>query len=64
MTFGLACDRDGYDLRFPRPNAPKERRDLDRLLFGRVNVNLVMTRFGAVPNRLYGTTINEHGEAV
>jgi hypothetical protein len=69
VTFGLACDRDGYDLRFARQRlAPPCSRCsglmtviehyCDRCAFP----NLKVPRLTDVPNRLYGATLLPNGD--
>lgn len=84
MTFGLACDRDGYDLRIRQCSVCLSRgcADKDRcrpvlkrndgtiaqvgdvIRFDRGLVYIEPPSHLAVPNRLKGAYINEHGEAV
>lgn len=77
MTMGLACDRDGYDLRIPPcgrcgsrgcPNRSTCKFD-PALRVGRVNSKGIVRCDPAesgqdVPNRLFGATINHEGDAV
>lgn len=67
MTFGLACDRDGYDLRIPKCSNCGSRgcpnRDRCPPILPR-GLPPMQEQPMRVPNRLLGVEINEHGEAI
>lgn len=71
MSDRRRCSRALRDEGFPAPRscAICGLGPCGRLVVGenwppRSNIRLVVTEFGVVPNRLYGATINENGEAV
>lgn len=63
MTTGLPCDRDGYDLRIiPCPRCLSRGCDWECVVALDEPVHIRHSEH--IPNRLFGTYINEDGEAV
>lgn len=68
MTMGLACDRDGYDLRLAQCSQCFSRGCLnkDRCMTESELVEMLeaLPLHMPIPNRLHGASINEDGDAI
>lgn len=64
MTMGLACDRDGYDLRMAQCSQCKSRGCPKRDRCKPRGLPPMQEQPVHTPNRLFGVEINEHGEAI